>query len=158
AVVTSWSSRNRLPALGPRLTTSRADPAGSDSTAPACASAGDSLTSGVSPLSSPPTLGMTLVDSPTRSWESAAPHCAQKRLPSGFWWPHRVQCTLRLLRCRGHRRGPWWVAAGGRRTADRSVRRGSAAVGSRRAVGHGTSGRPGGQPNLQGEAGAPAAA
>jgi hypothetical protein len=39
-------------------------------------------------------LGMTLVDSPTRSWESAEPHCAQKRLPSGFSWPHRVQCTF----------------------------------------------------------------
>src|SRR6478672_1200989 len=101
AVVTSWSSRKRLPAFGPRLTTSSADPAGSDSTAPACASAADSLISGWSPVSSPPTLGITLVDSPTRSWESAEPHCAQKRLPSGFSCPHRVQCTLRLLRCGG---------------------------------------------------------
>src|SRR4051794_20228393 len=93
AVVTSWSSRKRLPAFGPRLTTSSAEPAGSDSTAPACASAVDSLTSTCSPESSPPTLGMTLVDSPARSCDRAAPHCAQKRLPSGLLWPQRVQCT-----------------------------------------------------------------
>src|SRR3954468_12331435 len=93
AVVTSWSSRKRLPALGPRFTTSSADPAGSDSTAPAGASAVVSCTSTCSPESSPPTLGMMLVDSPTRSCDRAAPHCAQKRLPSGLLWPQRVQCT-----------------------------------------------------------------
>src|SRR6476620_4660642 len=138
AVVTSWSSRNRLPALGPRLTTSRADPAGRDSTAPACASAADSTISGWSPVSSPPTLGITLVDSPTRSWDRADPHWAQKRLPSGFSWPHRVQCTLGLLRCEGPPRpskGP--RAAGGRRTGQPVEGRLPRA--ERRAVGHGTS-------------------
>ena len=87
-----------------------------------------SATSGWSLVSSPPTLGITLVDSPTRSGESAEPHCAQKRLPSGFSWPHRVQCTLRLLRYEGPAAG-LGTAAGGRRTTDRTARRGSAAAG-----------------------------
>jgi hypothetical protein len=46
-------------------------------------------------------LGITLVDSPTRSGESAEPHWAQKRLPSGFSWPHRVQCTSVSSAARG---------------------------------------------------------
>src|SRR3954471_13767624 len=45
-----------------------------------------------------------------------------------------------LLRCRRHRRGPGGTAAVGRRTTGRSARRRSATAGSRRAVGHGTSG------------------
>src|SRR3712207_9326734 len=115
AVVTSWSRRKRLPALGPRLTTSSAEPAGSDSTAPACASAVASVTSGWSLVSSPPTLGITLLDSPTRSWESAEPHCAQKRLPLGFSWPHLVQCTSVSSCARGPAAG---LGTGRERPAD----------------------------------------
>src|SRR6476469_2068905 len=150
AVVTSWSSRNLLPALGPRLTTSSADPAGSDSTAPACASAADSVISGWSPESSPPTLGITLVDSPTRSWESAEPHCAQKRLPSGFSWPHRVQCTSVSSGTRGPAAG---LGTGRGRPADDGPG-GPSRVGHR--IGSGGPlvmepvGRPEGQPDVQG--------
>src|SRR3954452_22875344 len=115
AVVTSWSSRNRLPAFGPRLTTSSAEPAGRDSTAPAWASAAASAISGASPVSTPPTFGITLVDSPTRSWERADPHWAQKRLPSGFSWPHRVQCTSVSSGARGPAAG---LGTGRTRPAD----------------------------------------
>jgi hypothetical protein len=93
AVVTSWSSRNRLPALGPRLTTSRAEPGGSASTAPACSSPGSSP--GI-PSSKAPgwKIDVASGEDGYSDRDSGAPHCAQKRASSGLSWPHRVQNTV----------------------------------------------------------------
>src|SRR4051812_19612885 len=100
AVVTSLSSRNRLPALGPRLTTSSAAPLGSASTA---AAASPSLTSSGSSDSAPRLIVEVCstgrsgdTGSPGRT--SAVPQRAQYSASGGFCCPHRVQNTgCRLL-------------------------------------------------------------
>ena len=127
-------------------------PGGSASTAPACASARR--------LRRPPAASRCPRRRPWGSrWSTRrpapgrapTPHCAQKRLPSGFSWPHRVQCTLRLLRCRGPAAG---LGTGRGRPADDGPD-GPSRVGcrelERRAVGHGTSRSTEGQPDVQGE-------
>src|SRR4051794_23965531 len=99
AVVTSLSSRNLLPALGPRLTTSRAVPEGSDST-PTSASSSPPWSSGPSM----PLIEIVVVCSadpvpPTAGFASGDPQRAQNLLSSGFCWPHCVQNTLAIARC-----------------------------------------------------------
>src|SRR5579885_125026 len=90
AVVTSWSSRKRLPAFGPRLTTSSAEPGVNASTAPWCASVEKS----VSVSGTEPVVVIVLVTSaPATATGRAAPQLAQNRLPAGFSVPQAVQNT-----------------------------------------------------------------
>jgi hypothetical protein len=98
AVVTSASSRKRLPALGPRLTTSRALPGGRPSSGPLSSDDGSGVAA-ASPSSAPSSADSEIVDvvstarSPAGVTLVAAPQRAQKRLSSGFCWPHWVQNT-----------------------------------------------------------------
>src|SRR3954467_2787610 len=91
---------------------------------------------------------MTLVDSPTRSWDTASPHWAQHRLPSGSSWPHRVRGTFHRLGC-----GPAAGLGTGRgRPADDGPD-GPSRVGCRELSGGPwvmePAGRPEGQPDVQ---------
>src|SRR5689334_628508 len=97
AVVTAASSRKRLPALGPRLTTSSALPGGRPSRGPTSSPTG-SAGAAASPSSAPSRADKEIVDvvstlSPLPLGFIGAPHRAQKRLSSGFCWPHWVQNT-----------------------------------------------------------------
>jgi hypothetical protein len=94
-VVTSLSSRKRLPAFGPRLTTSSALPVGSDSGATSPSS------STVSSAWSRPLREIVVVWSAACGGAAvgtviAAPQRAQNRLSSGFCCPHWVQNTLAI--------------------------------------------------------------
>src|SRR5690349_13683407 len=95
AVVVSESSRNRLPLLGPRRTTSSAEPGGSASTAAwsAVDSASDRSLS-PSPGSKPALIVMVDVspgDGAGAVGLSAAPQLLQKRASSVLLCPHWVQ-------------------------------------------------------------------
>src|SRR4051794_14696079 len=104
---TPEAGREGLPAFGPRLTTSRAEPPGSASTAaPAStsdASSGPSL-SRAAPICVRFSVDVCSADrsggdtgSPGR--RSSLPQRAQNRASAGFCWPHLVQNTrdVRLL-------------------------------------------------------------
>ncbi len=82
------SSRNRLPAFGPRWTTSRADPGGSASTAASSAVDSPSDLSAGSPGSNPPLIVMVEVspgDGALVAGFRAAPQLQQKRASSALW-------------------------------------------------------------------------
>jgi hypothetical protein len=90
-VVSSLSSRNRLPALGPRCTTSSAVSAGS-----ASSMAGSASGSSFSSASSASARASEIVEvvSPGRSADPRireVPQFEQKRASSGFGRPHCVQ-------------------------------------------------------------------
>ena len=94
AVTSSWSSRNRLPALGPFCTTSIALPVGSASTA--AASTGLRCRSEVSDFSDGVPMLIVAVASSAPGWLAPAatswvPQLAQKRASSGFCLPQAVQ-------------------------------------------------------------------
>src|SRR3954469_7201488 len=97
AVVTSESSRNRLPELGPRRTTSRADPGGRASTAAWSPTERASPLSGTSPTSTP---WIVIVDvSPGDAVAAvvgvnAAPQLLQNRASSALLCPHWVQMGI----------------------------------------------------------------
>src|SRR3954467_1804159 len=89
AVVASESRRNRLPALGPRRTTSNADPGGSASTAVWSAVERPSAFSAGSPGSNPPLMVIVEVSPGDGAGAedvvagfSAAPQLLQKRASS----------------------------------------------------------------------------
>src|SRR5580704_11612307 len=104
AVVRSLSSRNRLPAFGPRMTSSRALPGGS---APNDSESGNrssaSSPSSVRPrdiveVVSPGRAGVLVAAGPAgipapagTGADSGAPQFEQNRAPSGFGRPHRAQ-------------------------------------------------------------------
>src|SRR3954465_8135903 len=116
AVVSSPSSRKRLPELGPRRTTRSAEPSGSASTA-ACAS-GESAGICVWPVTSEsyassPEMEMVDVVSEGRSGvapgRSGAPQLEQKRLFSALRLPHLVHTRADMdgSSCRGCPPGAW---------------------------------------------------
>jgi hypothetical protein len=87
AVVVSESRRKRLPELGPRRTTSRAEPGGSASTAAWSAPESPSDFSAASPVSNPPPL-IVMVDVSlpvvAGAGRSAAPQLLQNRASSAL--------------------------------------------------------------------------
>src|SRR5215471_18160547 len=90
--VSSLSSRNRLPAFGPRLTTSSAVFGGSASMTDE--SAGASSPGSASSASAPVNISDVVSPAVARSaadLDNGMPHCEQNRALSGFGSPHREQ-------------------------------------------------------------------
>src|SRR3954469_18480904 len=98
AVVTSESSRNRLPELGPRRTTSRAELGGSASTAAWSALERPSPFSATSPTSTPWMVIVEVSPPPgapaVSGGVSAVPQLLQNRAPSALRCPQFVQVGI----------------------------------------------------------------